>query len=122
MTQRVGLDVVEIDRVRRLVGRRGSRFLARTLTPGERRYCSGRRDPVPHIAGTLGAKEAVFKALGVPPRWQEVELRRLPTGEPVVELSGSLQRRAGELGLTVLQVSITHTESVAAAVALGTGV
>ncbi len=121
MASRVGLDVVEVDRVRGMTQRCGVRLLSRALTAQERRYCESRRDAAPHIAGTLAAKEAVFKVLGVPPRWQEVEVRRLSTGEPVVSLSGSLLRRAQELGLVVLQVSITHTESVAAAIVLGMG-
>jgi holo-[acyl-carrier protein] synthase len=121
VTQRVGLDVVDIDRVRRLLRRRGDRFLKRTLTAEERTYCKGRRDAVPHIAGTLGAKEAVFKALGMAPRWQEVEIRRLRGGRPVVALSGSLRRRAQALGLAEFQVSITHAEGVAAAVTVGVG-
>ena len=60
----VGVDLVELDRIRGALERHGERFLDRILTAGEREYCYRRRDPVPHVAARFAAKEAVVKALG----------------------------------------------------------
>ena len=57
----VGVDMIEIDRIEGVIGRRGQRFLERVYTPGELAYCRGR---VPELAARFAAKEAVAKALG----------------------------------------------------------
>lgn len=119
MVLRVGLDIVGVTRVREMISRHGARLMSRTLTAEERRYCRSRRDAAPHVAGTLAAKEATFKVLNAPPRWKEVAVSRLPSGEPVVSLAGSLSRRAQALGIRALRLSITHDRDVAAAVVLG---
>ncbi|HEX2235707.1 MAG TPA: 4'-phosphopantetheinyl transferase superfamily protein, partial [Actinomycetota bacterium] len=58
----IGVDVVDIERLRAVLERR-PRMEERLFTPAERAYCSGRVNPVEHLAGTLAAKEAVIKAL-----------------------------------------------------------
>ncbi len=119
MDIRVGLDVLDVERVRLVWQRRGGKLLRRTMTGEEQSYCTRKRCPAPHLAGTLAAKEAVFKVLGVAPRWREVCVRRLASGEPSVDLRGSLLGRAQDLCLTSIRVSISHTDGVAVAVAVG---
>ena len=59
-----GVDIVDIERFRRINERLKDRFIARVFTPGEQEFCLKRRDPVPHFAARFAAKEALFKALG----------------------------------------------------------
>ena len=62
---RVGVDLIEIDRVRRALERHGDGFRARCFTAAERAYCDSKPNPAQHYAGRFAAKEAVGKALGV---------------------------------------------------------
>lgn len=111
----VGIDLVEIERVAR-VCQRQPRFVERILTPAERAYCLSRRaNPIQHIAGRWCAKEAIAKAVGRPLRWQEVEILPDPHGKPIVSLHGASAQLVGEGSLLL---SITHTRTLAQAIAL----
>lgn len=111
----VGIDLVELERIARAWARQ-PRFIERILTPAERDYCLSRRaNAVQHIAGRWCAKEAIAKAVGRPLRWQEVEILPNPLGKPVVYLHGTSAQIVGE---GELLVSITHTRTLAQAIAL----
>lgn len=115
MIRGVGVDMVEIERIARVCARQ-PRFVERILTPAERDYCIHRRaNPTQHIAGRWCAKEAIAKAVGRPLRWQEVEILPDAHGKPVVHLHGTSAQVVGE---GHLMVSITHTRTLAHAVAL----
>jgi holo-[acyl-carrier protein] synthase len=118
----VGLDVVEVARIRRLVGtdapeETARRFLARCFTDGERRFCDARADRATPYAARFAAKEAASKALGAPAgiHWTDVEVLRVE-GAPGLKLSGVAERVARERGVTRIHVSITHDAGIAAAV------
>jgi holo-[acyl-carrier protein] synthase len=113
MALSVGVDLVELDRIRAAVERHGERFLARVYTPNElARY----RDRLPELAVRFAAKEAVSKALGVglyhiSPGgigWHEVEVLPDPRGKPIVHLSGRAQILAEDQGLTTWAISLSH--------------
>jgi holo-[acyl-carrier protein] synthase len=117
----LGVDLVEIERVRRLMGSRGDRAMARLFTDGERAYAGYRVDPARHFAARIAAKEAAFKALagndlarGI--GWRELEVFARPGGGPLLRLHGRAERRAAELGVTRVLVTISHTDTTAAAV------
>jgi phosphopantetheine--protein transferase-like protein len=117
----VGLDAVELDRMRTVLART-PRLAERVFTEDERAYCEARRDPTERFAARFAAKEAVLKVLGegilrVPLR--DIEVVRAPSGKPSVELSGVAAERAGALGITTWQLSLTHTEVTATALAVG---
>jgi holo-[acyl-carrier protein] synthase len=116
----VGVDLVELDRIRGALERHGERFLDRILTAGEREYCYRRRDPVPHIAARFAAKEAVVKALGTGfahgIRWIDVEVERDEVGPPRIVLHGAALQIAGA-GARV-HLSLTHDKGAAVAVAV----
>jgi holo-[acyl-carrier protein] synthase len=115
MIRGVGIDTVELERIARVCARQ-PRFVARILTPAERAYCTHRRaNPTQHIAGRWCAKEAIAKAVGRPLRWQEVEILPDAHGKPVVHLHGA---SAQAVGAGQLLVSITHTRTLAQAIAL----
>jgi holo-[acyl-carrier protein] synthase len=94
----IGVDLVEIPRIREVIGRWQDRFLRRVFTDAEIVYCRARRDPVPHFAARFAAKEAALKALGTGLRfgirWRDLEVRREPGQAPILVLSG----RCGEIG------------------------
>jgi phosphopantetheine--protein transferase-like protein len=115
----LGIDIIRVDRIRRTLSRFGSRFSARVLTPTERRYV---RDRPETMAGRWAAKEAVSKALGLGVRgigWRDIEIERLPTGQPAVRLHGRAARRAEQLGMSRIAVSISHEADYAVAIAFG---
>jgi len=119
---KVGVDLIEIERIRRALERYGDAFKARCFTEEERAYCDAKPNPAQHYAGRFAAKEAVGKALGsgVYFTWREIEVRGRP--KPGVYLSGRTADWAAEVGVTQIELSMTHSLELAAAVAVATGV
>jgi holo-[acyl-carrier protein] synthase len=117
MIKGIGIDSVEIDRVARIFGEYGERFLRKIYTEGELRYFDRLRDPVPGIAGRFAAKEACMKALGTGwnrgVRWNEIEVVRLDEGKPHIELHGRAKAVFGDLGATAIHCTITHSKNQA---------
>ena len=118
-THELGIDIIRVDRIRKTLERFGSRFSRRVLTPGEQRYV---RDRPETLAGRWAAKEAVSKVLGLGVRgigWRDIEIERLPTGQPAVRLHGRAARRAEQLGMDRIALSISHESDYAVAIAFG---
>ena len=118
-TTELGIDIIKVDRIRASLERFGERFTRRVLTDPERRYV---RDRPETMAGRWAAKEAVSKVLGLGVRgigWRDIEIERLPTGQPAVRLHGRAEARAGQLGMDRIAVSITHESDYAVAIAFG---
>jgi holo-[acyl-carrier protein] synthase len=112
----VGIDLLDVERLERALRRR-PRLEARLFTDAEREYAAARARPSMHLAARFCAKEAVAKALGLT-AWSFRDVEVVATaGAPQVRLSGSAARRADELGVSA-SVSLSHTETLAAAVAL----
>ena len=113
----VGIDLIEIDRVAAVLARQ-PRFAERCFTDAERAYCMSRKFPPQHFAARFAAKEAVGKALGIGmTRWHEAEVIR-GRGAPTAILTGRCLRRASDLGVVVVLLSLTHSRGMAAAVAV----
>jgi holo-[acyl-carrier protein] synthase len=118
-TTELGIDIIRVERIRAALARFGPRFSKRVLTEAERRYV---RDRPETMAGRWAAKEAVSKVLGLGVRgigWRDIEIERMPTGQPAVRLHGRAAARAGQLGMERIAVSITHESDYAVAVAFG---
>jgi holo-[acyl-carrier protein] synthase len=118
-TSELGIDIVRVERIRRTLERFGTRFSQRVLTPGEQRYV---RDRPETLAGRWAAKEAVSKVLGLGVRgigWRDIEVERLPTGQPAVRLHGRAARRAEQMGMARIALSISHEADYAVAIAFG---
>ncbi|MDB4941068.1 MAG: Holo-[acyl-carrier protein] synthase [Labilithrix sp.] len=113
----LGIDVCSIERMRRALERHGDRFFSRICSEAERADLTG-RDQATALAGRFAVKEAFAKALdgakGV--GWHEVEVRRAPTGRPMLELKGNAMTMARSFGAERWHVSITHDGGVAVAV------
>ena len=115
----LGVDVIEIERVRRVLQRHPQRFLQRVYTPEEVAVCSGR---VHELAARFAAKEAVMKALGTGARglaWREIEVLPNRRGKPLLYLHGRAQERAQTIGLHAVDISLTHSRVYALAVVAG---
>jgi holo-[acyl-carrier protein] synthase len=112
----VGIDLLDVERLERALERH-PRLAERLFTDAEREYAASRARPVMHLAARFCAKEAVAKALGLT-GWSFRDVEVVATGSaPEIRLSGSAGRRAAELGVTA-SVSLTHTGTLAGAVAL----
>jgi holo-[acyl-carrier protein] synthase len=118
-TTELGIDIIKVERIRAALERFGDRFVRRVLTDHERRYVRNRPET---FAGRWAAKEAVSKVLGLGVRgigWRDIEVQRLPTGQPSVRLHGRAAQRAEQLGMGRIALSITHESDYAVAVAFG---
>lgn len=112
----IGLDLLEIDRLERALERR-PRLAERLFTDAERAYAAAKARPGQHLAARFCAKEAVAKALGLE-AWAFRDVELVATGAaPAVRLSGAAAARAEQLGKRVA-VSLTHTDTTAAATAI----
>ena len=114
----VGIDAVEVARVRRLLERL-PRAYERLFSDQERTYAGGFADPFPRYAARFAAKEAVGKALGIGIIgfvWREIEV--LSGGKPRVALHGHVAEIARRLGVTRVELSLSHTAGMAYAMAV----
>src|SRR5688572_5089501 len=113
----LGVDIVDVARIRTSLERHGERFHQRIFTAAESAYCLGMRDSAPFFAVRFAAKEAVSKALGtgIGPQcaWLEIEVRRKATGEPFVVLHGAAAETAKRLGIQRVLLSLSHTDHYA---------
>ena len=118
----VGIDLVEVDRVRDSLDRLGERFARRILLSSEYDYCFGHRDPATHVAARFAAKEAVSKAfgtgIGAEIGWLDIEVVRNDCGSTRVQLHGAGAALFKRRGARTLHLNLTHTARHASAVAI----
>jgi holo-[acyl-carrier protein] synthase len=118
----VGIDLIEIERVKRALERYPS-FRDRCFTEAERAYCDSRPNPAQHYAARFAGKEAVGKAIGFGIArafaWRDVEIAGRP--KPGVQLSGRVAAWAERVGAGSLDLSMTHSRELAAAVCVAAG-
>jgi holo-[acyl-carrier-protein] synthase len=112
MIKGIGIDIVEIDRVRDAVEKSGKRFLNRVFTPREIAYCRRGKDGIkyPELAARFAAKEAYAKALGTGLTkldWKEIEVLKDPRGKPLLSIKGKKSKKA--------HLSLSHSRDYAAA-------
>jgi holo-[acyl-carrier protein] synthase len=115
MLTSLGIDIIEIARIRRALQRRPE-FAARLFTEGERAYCDQKADPAPHYAARFAAKEAAAKAVGRWLRWQEVEVVADAYNRPRLGLRGESAAAAHIPEGARLLVSLSHSQNYAIAV------
>lgn len=118
----IGIDLIEVVRIRDSLARFGDRLARRILRPDEFDYCMSHSDPAPYVAARFAAKEAVSKAFGTgigsALGWQDIEVRRLESGRPEVVLHDAAFEFAGAKGCRVIHLSLTHTLNYASAMAV----
>lgn len=119
----IGTDLVEVERFRLALARRPT-IEARLFSDAERAYAHRYKDPTKHLAARFGAKEAVMKAMSVG-LWKfamrDVEVRLLRSGQPVVVLHDKAAALAAERGVTEWRLTLTHTDTMAQAIAVALG-
>jgi|HEV7954857.1 holo-[acyl-carrier protein] synthase len=115
----LGIDICEVDRIREAVQRHGEAFLKRVYTPSEIAYCKKHRDPYERYAARFAAKEAAMKALGTGwrrgVRWVDIEVARMPSGQPTIKFYGETEKIAESLGVKRILLTITHSGNTALA-------
>ena len=119
----VGIDLVDLDRITRMLADKGEHARARLFTAEERAYLETRPDPTGNAAARIAAKEAVYKAMQSLPGaraigWRDIEVTRDGEGRPAIRLHGLAERLAAEVGGVTIQVSLTHSATSAGAVAV----
>ncbi len=117
-----GIDLVAIARVEGALKKFGERFLTRVFTDSEVAYAQSMKFPARHLAARFAAKEAVSKALrtgiGSACGWKDIEIFRMDTDLPRAILHGAGKETASGLGVRRIHISLTHTKTHAAAVAI----
>lgn len=119
----VGVDLVDLERIARLLADRGEQALQRFFTENERAYLAARPQATGHAAARIAAKEAVYKALQSLPGargvgWREIEVTRNGDGRPAIRLHGLAAQLASQHGGLVVRISLTHSATAAGAVAV----
>lgn len=119
----LGLDLVELSRIQSVLERHQERFLQRILTPAEQAALpEGSHRIIEYVAARFAAKEAAAKALGTGIAkgvgFQDLEVQRLESGQPMLVLHGNAKKRATGLGITSTHISLTHGKDVASAVVI----
>jgi holo-[acyl-carrier protein] synthase len=118
----IGVDLVEVARMERAIGRHPVRLVQRVFTAREQQECEGRHRPAMHYAARFAAKEAFLKAVGLGlrggMRWRDCGVVHAPSGKPRLEIGGRAAERMAELGAAHAHVSLTHTDDHACAVVI----
>lgn len=115
-----GIDIIENDRIQRMLDKWGGKFKDRVFLPAEQTYCNSKASPAPHYAGRFAAKEAVSKAFGtgMGPRlgWLDIEVTiHDETGAPAIGMSLKARSLALAMHANDILVSISHTRNYAVA-------
>ncbi len=119
----VGIDLVDLERVRSLLAAKGEKAMTRFFSEKEREYLASRADATGHAAARIAAKEAVYKAMqslkgARSVGWREIEVSRDPDGKPAIQLYGLAARLSDERGGLRIQISLTHSAISAGAIAV----
>jgi holo-[acyl-carrier protein] synthase len=119
----VGIDLVDLERVRALLADKGDQAMTRFFSDHERQYLATRPDATGHAAARIAAKEAVYKAMQSLPGargvgWREIEVARDPEGRPAIRLHGLAERISQQRGGLQIKISLTHSALSAGAIAI----
>ena len=109
----IGVDVVDLPRFEQTL-QRTPRIVDRLFTADERFRADGSERNAASLAVRFAAKEAVAKALGAPGgmAWHDCQVQTLPSGQPVLSVSGTVLEAAQRLGVTRWHVSLSHDGAV----------
>lgn len=116
----LGIDIIEIGRIKKSIEKYGDRFLNKVFTSEEINYCNSKFNKYQHYAARFAAKEAVYKALasgwkqGL--RWKDIEVKNDSTGMPSINPLGKFQTFLTDD--TQLKISISHSENYVTSVAI----
>ena len=116
----IGIDIIEIDRIRESVEKYGEKFLQKIYTTNELDYCLKKQNKFQHLAARFAAKEAVFKAMESSWKkgmsWKDIEISNKPSGMPIVKLNGKLKTFLASN--KSLKISMSHSDNYVTCIAL----
>lgn len=116
----IGIDIIEIDRIKESIEKNGEKFLSKVYTPVEIDYCSNKVNKYQHYAARFAAKEAIYKALATgwqkDLHWQDIEIENEPSGMPVARLNGKLKKFLSDD--KDLKISLSHSNNYVTCVAI----
>ncbi len=116
----IGIDIIEIDRIKDSIEKYGDQFLKKIYTPSELEYSLSKTNKYQHLAARFAAKEAVYKALstGLDKEigWQDIEIVNEPNGMPIVKLFGKISKILNDD--KSLKISMSHSRDYVACVAI----
>lgn len=119
MIQGIGVDVVDVQRMRTILSEQGATFIDRVFTPTEISYCQSKQNHEQHFAARFAAKEAVSKAMQTgwsgKFRWKDVEVVNEPSGAPKIILYHDVLQ---SLKNSSIHLSLSHTENTVVALAV----
>jgi holo-[acyl-carrier protein] synthase len=108
----IGIDIIEIERIKKSIERFDKIFLNKIYTKTELDYCLSKKNKYQHFAARFAAKEAIAKALATGWskgfRWKDIEIYNEKSGMPSVKLSGNLSEFLGSDKL--LKITMSHSE------------
>jgi len=117
-----GIDIIEVDRIKNSIQKYSDRFKKKIFTQKEIDYCHSQADPAKHFAARFTVKEAVLKCFGTGLTggilWKDIEVGKLNSGQPVLNLYGNGKKLFHQLNLKHIHISITHDKTYAAAHAI----
>ena len=117
-----GIDIVEIDRIKRSIIKYSDRFKNKVFTQREIDYCHSQADPSKHFAARFSVKEAVLKCFGTGMTggilWKDVEVDNKKSGQPTLNLYGKGKDLFNQLKIKHIHISITHDKNYAVAHAI----
>lgn len=121
----LGMDVIQVDRLRKAVDRHGKHFLDHVYTEYEQSEAPDGDGRYAYFVGRWAVKEAISKMLGTGIgehcAWTDIRVQRLGNGRPHVELTGRARKTAERLGIRHIHVTISHDGPLACAAAIGEG-
>ena len=117
-----GIDIIEVDRIKNSIQKYSDRFKKKIFTQNEIDYCHSQADPAKHFAARFTVKEAVLKCFGKGMTgailWKDIEVDKLNSGQPVLNLYGNGKELFNQLNLKHIHISITHEKTYAVAHAI----
>ena len=118
----VGIDTIEVSRIRDSIEKHGDHFLKKVFTSKEQEYCQYKSDSAPYYASRFASKEAVAKAfrtgIGKEFGWLDSEIFHGERGEPFVQLSEAGRKCMERVGASKILVSLTHLSTTASAIVI----
>ena len=122
MTIYTGIDIIEIERIKKISNKFGKKFYNRIFTEKEQLYCNSMPNSILHFAARFCAKEAVVKALKTgfteQIKWKDIEIINEPSGAPVVNLTNKALEQYKKINGISIDISLSHSETIASAIAL----
>ncbi len=116
----IGIDIIEIDRIKKSVDKFGDHFLSKIYTPNELEYCLNKHNKYQHLAARFAAKEAIYKALssewGREISWQDIDIMNEPNGLPIAKFSGKLEEFINKD--KDIKISMSHSDNYVTCVAI----